>query len=538
MKISACAAAVAVLLIRAGPARAESDQAPAAAPAPSWVAAANNAFAADLYAQLRNTEGNLFFSPNSIEAALAMTYAGARGRTADQMARVLHVPQDMTGDINPAARREMHGGFAAFLKDLGAEKGPDGKPRGYQLSVANALWGQKGYVFLPEFLGLVKTNYGAGLTEVDFATDTEGARRTINAWVEKETRDKIKDLLKTGILVPATRLVLTNAIYFKGDWAAQFKKADTRDAPFHLAADRSVSVAMMNRRGEYGYVEQEGFQALKLPYVKDELSMVVLLPKKVDGLAAVEKSLAAEGLHKWIGLLRLREVIVAMPKYKITAEFELNRTLAAMGMPDAFSDSADFSGMDGKKDLYISNVVHKAYVDVNEEGTEAAAATAVVMREFAAVVPERPPVFRADHPFVFLIRHEKSGAILFMGRVATLEGPAVAAPAAPATPAAPAPVRPAAPAPKSADQAPKPAAAALRFTVDQVNAARAGGFDDRAMRIQGVVGVGTGGRSNNDAWVSIMCADPAAVTRARAALGDALQGIPIRYEVTGVIRPL
>jgi len=212
---------------------------------PDWVAAANNAFAADLYAKVAAAQkGNLFFSPNSIETALTMTYAGARGNTAAEMAKVLRLPVagaaaasgSRTADVSPA---DVHAAMAAFLKDVNAEKGPDGKPRGYQLSVANALWGQKGEPFLPDFLGLLATGYGAGLSDLDFVKDTEGARKTINAWVEKQTREKIKDLLKPGVIKPITVLVLTNAIYFKGDWAAQFKKDATKDAPFRLTAAQS-----------------------------------------------------------------------------------------------------------------------------------------------------------------------------------------------------------------------------------------------------------------------------------------------------------
>jgi serpin B len=384
---------------------------------PAWVAEANNAFAADLYAKLATEKGNLFFSPNSIEIALAMTSAGARGKTYDEMAKVLRLPQWREAEGLPY-RNLNHQVLGAFLKELNAEKGPDGKPRGYQLSVANALWGQKGEPFLPEFLKLLKDNYGAGLSDVDFIKDTEGARKTINTWVEKETRDKIKDLIQPGVLGRDTRLVLTNAIYFKGNWAEQFKKEATKDEPFHLAADKEVKAPLMNRTGEYGYFEDEALQGLRLPYVGDELSMVILLPKKVGGLADLEKSLTLENLNAWMKKPRTRKVVVSIPKFKTTAEFELSKTLSAMGMPTAFTGNADFSGMSSEKGLLISKVIHKAFVDVNEEGTEAAAATAVVIARMSAVSEPPPPVFKADHPFLFLIRHEKTGAILFMGRVA------------------------------------------------------------------------------------------------------------------------
>ncbi|MCY3018585.1 MAG: serpin family protein [Planctomycetota bacterium] len=374
-----------------------------------WIGDANNAFAADLYGRLAAQQGNLFYSPNSVEMALAMAYAGARGETAAQMAKVLHLPAK--GDA-------LHKDFGAFLKELNAELGPDGKPRGYQLSVANALWGQKGYAFLPEYLDLTKTSYGAGLSELDFKTDAEGARKTINTWVEKETKDKIKDLIPPGTLTPLTRLLLTNAVYFKGLWADQFAKAATKDEPFHLGAGGDVECPMMHRTGRYAFKEGAGFTALQLPYRGRELSMIVLLPNAVDGLPKLEKDLTSANLAAWTQGFGSAEVQVALPRFKITAEFMLGDTLHAMGMSDAFNAAAaDLSGMDGKRDFSISAVIHKAFVDVNEEGTEAAAATAVVMLGRAA--PARPKVFCADHPFLFLIRHEKSGAILFMGRLAT-----------------------------------------------------------------------------------------------------------------------
>jgi serpin B len=386
----------------------------------------SNAFAANLYAKLAAEKGNLFFSPFSIDVALAMTSAGARGKTYDEMAKVLDFPL-MTETEHDPYRTRLHQNLGAFLKDLNAEKGPDGKPRGYQLSVANALWGQKGFSFLPEFTKVLKDNYGAGLSDVDFKADTEGARKTINAWVERETRDKIKDLFKPGILKTTTRLVLANAIYFKGNWAEQFKKDATKDEPFHLSADKNVQAPLMNRTGEYGYFEEEMIQGLKLPYAGNELSMVILMPKKVawnfegkitDALPDLEKELTAAKLEAWMKKFNTQKVIVTIPKFKTTAEFELSSTLSAMGMKDAFTNAADLSGMNGDTNLYIQAVVHKAFVDVNEEGTEAAAATGVAVGLKSAMPAPRPiPVFRADHPFLFLIRHEKTGAILFMGRI-------------------------------------------------------------------------------------------------------------------------
>jgi serpin B len=368
----------------------------------------NNRFAVELYAKLREQEGNLFFSPYSISAALAMTYAGARGETEAQMAKVLHFPSQTVG-----GQERFHPAFGAIIKDLNA-RGEKGK---YELIVANALWGQKGYGFLKEFLQLVESDYDGQLNDVDFISDTESARKTINAWVEKKTKDKIKDLITPGVLDQLTRLVLTNAIYFKGNWASQFKKERTEDAPFTLVGGEKVDTPMMNQTEQFGFMETEDFQGLEMPYVNNELSMIIFLPKRTDGLAEFEKKLTAENLSQWLARLRKREVIVSVPKFKMTSQFSLADVLKQMGMTDAFSsEAADFSGINGKKCLFISAVIHKAFVEVNEEGTEAAAATAVVTRT-TAIGPKETPVFRADHPFLFLIRDNDSGSMLFIGRM-------------------------------------------------------------------------------------------------------------------------
>jgi len=385
----------------------------------------NNKFAMALFAKLRSKEGNLFFSPYSISTALAMTYGGARGQTEAQMAEVLHFPiivspskhtqypwRELSSPIVPD-RPRFASAFGKIVKDLNAR----GKKGGYQLTVANALWGQKGYEFLEEFLQLVKANYGGQLNEVDFVTATEAARETINSWVEKKTNNKIKNLISRGVLDQMTRLVLTNAIYFKGNWQSQFKEDRTRQAPFTLLNGDKVEVPMMNQTAEFGYMETEDFQALELPYVDEELSMIILLPKEIDGLSEFEQTFTLENLSQWLSKLRQREVIVSIPKFKMTSQFSLASVLKSMGMTNAFNPGkADFSGMNGKTDLFISAVIHKAYVDVNEEGTEAAAATAVTMK-LTSVGPSQIPVFRADHPFLFLIRDNHSGSILFIGRV-------------------------------------------------------------------------------------------------------------------------
>ena len=363
----------------------------------------NKAFAFGLYEKLKEVEGNLFFSPYSISTALAMTYAGARGNTEKQMGTALHFTLD---------QKRFHPAFAwleAQFKTV-QEKGD------IELNIANALWAQEDYVFLREFLDLIQSNYGTVLNHVDFKRACEAARKKINAWVEQKTKDKIKDLIKPGVLNALTRLVLTNAIYFKGRWESQFKKSRTKESPFWLSIDKSVEVPMMTQKRQFRYMENDSLQILELPYIGDDLAMIVLLPRKVDGLAQLEADLSVENLNMWIGHLRKREVSVFLPKFKMTSQFRLSETLASMGMPDAFGGNADFSGIDGTKNLFISAVIHKAFVDVNEEGTEAAAATAAVI-SLTSAPSTPPPTFRADHPFVFLIHDNHSGSILFVGRI-------------------------------------------------------------------------------------------------------------------------
>jgi len=367
----------------------------------------NNEFAVALYDKLRSQGGNLFFSPESVSAALAMTYAGARGNTAAEMAKTLRftLPPD-----------RLHPAMGALLAGLNAPR------EAYQLRVANALWAEQDYKFLDAFLKLTASDYGAGFNSVDFKGDTEAVRLTINQWVEQKTDSKIKDLLKPGMVSPATRLVLTDAIYFKADWQSQFQKAQTEDEDFHLSTTQTVKAPLMHRAGGYKYFNGGTFQILEMPYKTGELSMVVFLPKDMDGLPAFEQSLTASSAKQWLSQLQpVFSVIVTFPKFKVTEQLELGSTLGAMGMPKAFDrNAADFSGMTGNRELFLSAVIHKAFIDVNEVGTEAAAATAAIMvghamREFD---PTPPPEFRADHPFVFLIRDNRSGGILFMGRVA------------------------------------------------------------------------------------------------------------------------
>jgi serpin B len=332
-----------------------------------------------------------------------MTYAGARGKTEEQMGTTLHFTLD---------QKQFHPAFARLEAQLKAiqEKGD------IKLNIANALWTQEDYVFHSEFLKVIERNYGAVLNSVDFKRAHEKARKKINAWVEQKTKDKIKDLIKPGVLNSLTRLVLTNAIYFKGKWKSQFKKCRTKKNPFWLSANKSVEVPMMTQKRQFRYMGNDSLQILEMPYVGSYLAMVVLLPRKVDGLAQLEADLNVENLHMWLSHFRKREVSVFLPKFKMTSQFRLSETLASMGMPDAFGGNADFSGINGKRDLFISAVIHKAFVDVTEEGTEAAAATAGVI-SLTSAPSKPPPTFRADHPFLFLIHDNRSGSIIFIGRI-------------------------------------------------------------------------------------------------------------------------
>jgi len=380
------------------------------------VSAGNNRFAADLYRHLASDPGNagknIFFSPYSISSALAITYEGARGTTADEIGSVLHLPQ------NETLRRAGFAGLDAVLNS-GDEN--------YTLRTANALWAEETYPFLPEYVDTAARWYRANVTNLDFINDPEGSRATINRWVEEKTEDKIRDLLPAGSVDPMTRLVITNAIYFKGTWVKQFDPAETTEEEFRVAPGETVRVPMMHRTDEdaiYGYAETESLQVLRMPYAHadgTELSMLVLLPRE-DNLTAAEEALDAETLVDLRNSLTDQRVRVVFPKFTLETTYSLPQVLAAMGMPTAFSGGADFSGMDGTDMLFVSEVVHKAFVDVSEEGTEAAAATGVVMNLASAPMEDRTPVFRADHPFVFLIVEEDSGTVLFAGRVVNPEG--------------------------------------------------------------------------------------------------------------------
>jgi serpin B len=359
---------------------------------------ANNQFAFELYLQYNEEEDNIFFSPYSISVALAMTYEGALGQTASEMQSVLHFPEE---DITRRAA------YAKLYNDYNKE-GTE-----YMLSTANALWTQEDYKFLTEYLDIIEQYYMGEATDLDFAGEPEESRETINNWVEERTNDKIQDLIPPGVIDEYTRLVLTNAIYFKGDWAVQFEKKNTQEADFIVSSEKTVKAQMMGLSGEsFNYTVTDTAQIIELPYKGEDLSMLILLPKE-NSLDSLEASISAENLNQWRSDLRETEIDVHMPKFKLETKYILSDTLKEMGMPIAFSETeADFSGMNGKEDLFITSVIHQGFIKVNEEGTEAAAATGVVVGTSSI-----SPIFYADHPFIFLIQDKETGNILFLGRV-------------------------------------------------------------------------------------------------------------------------
>lgn len=361
----------------------------------------NNQFALEFYRQLSETPGNVITSPFSVSAVMAMAYAGAGGETAEQMAGALHF-----------AEWEPHAYFYEYLLNLSMI----GKKGALELQSAQSLWAEKSFPFQQAFLDTLQKLYRSELHPMDFKTDPDGSREQINAWVEQQTRSKIQNLLAPGMLDARTRLVLVNAVYFKGRWARPFDSSSTREMAFMVTPDEETNVMMMSRRGEYAYAEDDYAQWLELPYAGNDVSMVILLPKADQSLATLE----AKGLEGVFsnGMQRVHsmEVEVMIPRFKVVSTFHLNVILQKMGIVDAFNpQQAVFSGMSDERGLYISDVVQKAFVEVNEEGTEAAAATAAAMRTTA--MPVQPVVFQADHPFFFMIRERAMGGILFIGRV-------------------------------------------------------------------------------------------------------------------------
>ncbi|XP_038652708.1 leukocyte elastase inhibitor-like [Scyliorhinus canicula] len=369
---------------------------------------ANCRFTLDLFRKLieKNEAGNIFFSPFSISTALAMVYLGAGNNTASEMAKALHF--DQVGDVNS--------GFEKMLRAINRAG------VSYLLKVANRLYGEKSFNFLEEFCKSTRKFYGAEMLPVDFQTAADKTRKEINKWVADQTEGKIQDLLAQGSLGRDTRLVVVNAIYFKGSWDLKFDVKCTTQMPFRLNKIESKPVMMMQQEKKLFFcsVPEIKIQVLELPYVDNELSMIILLPDDImddsTGLKQLEQTLTLKKLQEWTlpNQMREQEVDVRLPKFKLEEEYELIPPLSSLGMWDLFDYSrADLSGMSGAPDLFVSKVVHKSFVEVNEEGTEAAAATGVVCMTLSYT---RPESFTADHPFLFFIRHNKTNTILFFGR--------------------------------------------------------------------------------------------------------------------------
>ena len=368
----------------------------------------NNAFVFDLYHALREKAENLFFSPYSISLALAMTYAGARTGTEEQMAGALHFT---------LGQDRLHAAFNVLDQELASRgKGARGKDgAGFRLNITNAIWGQQGYEFLTTFLDTLARNYGAGMRLVDFAGAPEAARLSINQWVSEETEGRITELVPPGLIDPLTRLVLTNAIYFNAAWASQFDESGTQDGIFYLLEGGEVETPMMRQVEWFGYIAGSGHQIVELPYDGRELAMLIVVPD-AGQFALVEEQIDSAFLHEILPQMQRRRLSLNLPRFNIESQFSLGAILSLLGMPDAFDVRADFSGMEPRGELSIADVVHKAFVNVNEAGTEAAAATAVIMM-VKAMLPEEPVQVTIDRPFFFMIRDLQTGTILFAGRV-------------------------------------------------------------------------------------------------------------------------
>jgi serpin B len=389
--------------------------------------AGNTTFALNLYSQLATNSGNLFFSPYSISTCLAMLYAGASGNTEQQMSQVLGFGTNQQQ-------------FASLFGQLQAKLEADQQTNAIGLNLANALWLQEGFPFLPAFLQTATNQYQANIGQADFTTPAgdDAATQAINDWVAQETWNRIQNIVPPGAINSSTRLVLANAIYFLGLWTIPFQETNTSTQPFYLSSTTLVQVPLMYQplhaqvgadsnlvtvtynymqtyRVQSGPLSSNDFQAIELPYGSNQLSMLILLPSQTDGLGWLEQQLSPAFLSNVLGQMRPQPVEIFLPRFTMDSSFNLGKTLAAMGMPDAFTPFvADFSGIDGGQDLYVSRVLHKAWGQVNEAGTEAAAATVITV---VSTVIGFAPIFRADHPFLFLIRDTQTGSVLFLGRL-------------------------------------------------------------------------------------------------------------------------
>lgn len=363
----------------------------------------NNTLAFEIYKKVAVSGENIFLSPFSTSTALAMTYLGARGETAEEMAKVLHF------NTNQDAFHNDYKKLIDRISELGERKD-------VALKTANSLWLQKRYRIKSSFLDDAEKYYGPKVNLVNFR-ETEDARNQINTWTSDNTEGKIKELLKPGLLDPLTRLVLVNAIYFKGSWAHPFDAKETRDYPFYLYPDNVIQTPTMSSKKNFSFYKDEDIKMVALPYKGGDISLIAVLPHDIRGIDKLEEHITAEMFEKWYGKLESKEVILKLPRFKIRTAKSLTGPLKQLGLSTPFSQNADFTGMTRKKELYISDVVHEAFVDVNEKGTEAAAATAVAMRAYA-LPPDQTEEFIANHPFMFFIYDSTSKSILFMGKVA------------------------------------------------------------------------------------------------------------------------
>ena len=364
----------------------------------------NNQFAFDLFKAINlSHDENLVISPFSISAALAMTYAGADGTTAEEMAKTLHFY---------SGQERFHKDFSAWMNAI-IERG-EVKDK---LEVANSLWPQEDYPFRNDFINLIKEFYDSALFKVNYRGDREQIKQRINTWVEDNTNQLIKNLIKPGVLTDDTRLVLVNAIYFLSDWKIAFDEKVTHSAPFYITPEKTVNVPLMYMEDDLQYADTENFQVLELEYEGGDFSMVVVLPAKGTNINNFIDDFDVETFIQTLGKMEKQKVEVYLPSFKVRSNFDLEKLLAEMGMPEAFSNKADFGRMTDLQDLKIDKVIHEAFIDVNEEGTEAAASTAVVIiRKSAMVDPPEKTTFRADRPFVYAIKDNSTQSVLFMGK--------------------------------------------------------------------------------------------------------------------------
>jgi serpin B len=357
-----------------------------------------NIFAMELYGKMISDSGNIVVSPYSISEVLTMAYAGAKGKTAKEMESVLHIEPNV---------HQQYFETDKLLSEINKGKN--------QLVISNKIWPQKKYAFLPAYLSLLQKKYQAAITPLDFVKKTDLAQKTINDWVLSKTNEKIKDMIPAGFLNANTRMVLTNAVYFNGIWSSKFKPEMTTNRNFNLLSGETVIVPIMEQTGRFNFTKIEGVSVLELPYIEDQLSMLFFVPDAKDGLSALEKKMSMAFIKNATDSFQRTKIEFFLPKFKIENSVLMRDVLISLGMPTAFSNNADFSGMNGKKDLFMEAVLHKAFIDVNEGGTEAAASSAVKMAFKGA--PEQIEQCVADHPFMYVLKHNQSGAILFMGRV-------------------------------------------------------------------------------------------------------------------------